>query len=816
MMMLKLSLLSFAALAAARETVFFGVGVCDTNHYEGCQSSAGIAPQVPLEFPLDTTTKNIATWLKAPLVDSSLLVVEGNLTAEPDPFGLTECAQSGHHLHAYTKGDFLYLAYTVENTYWEPCQVLRAPIERGVLFHLELLLAPKHQHIVINGKVVISVLEDFSWPQDAVLTLINATFVQLDISEDETHVFADGLAGTPVPIPSTSTVVIFEDAEVVPGSHEIDWYHSENEALEDREAFTLDFDSSDKEVSAVLASAGIEYEGSTVYLYITELPSTGRLLVDGLDGAQEFKSYAPDTIFTFLPTQNWYGMLPFRYCVSTFPIYHASKCDSIEVIITVSPVNDPPLAIAPERAEFVEGQSLVMRLEGYDVESGIEAVQITKTPSFGFLTLYVGQFRSDGLTHGQAVSNDDVFLSEKDVYVEYHWAENNKFIVPGEGLEDKLSFRFKDAGGLWSSEKDATILVKPSIVLNEDNSTLVVAEDTTGNVCIFGTDSLQREIGVFVENPPSVGSLRDHDDELNAGTMVSATLLYPFDQGICFTYAPPHDYCNASQSLDFRLVAMSPVDHSIQSISQIHTKEIMIECTDDELAIVLTATAIETHQLLSHELAVGTCHGFRHNSTEWALNKCNASGSLPHLLVHGKDLESNHRRVRVKVSTDHGFITFGESAWDSVLPIKGRRRIQSKEVIYEAFPEDLSELFRNWYYQSLIAAPDRVHVTLEYGEGCGDIEVHCQVLHEFIDVTVHPQSDTQNELVQDVFPWPILFCLILFPTVYFVFALTIFWLDEAKMPTQHATSAASVTSPTHGENYIDPNADDESIIETTS
>ncbi|MBK8039286.1 MAG: tandem-95 repeat protein [Verrucomicrobiaceae bacterium] len=123
-----------------------------------------------------------------------------------------------------------------------------------------------------------------------------------------------------------------------------------------------------EDTAVVVSLVGTDVEGDTLTYQITQLPQNGVL-----------SGNAPD--LTFTPAANFHGADLIRFRVSDGQAQSAE----VEIPITISPVNDAPLAIAGA-ASTPEDTAVPVLLIGTDVDGDTLSYQIVTPPAHGVLS----------------------------------------------------------------------------------------------------------------------------------------------------------------------------------------------------------------------------------------------------------------------------------------------------------------------------------------------------------------------------------------------------------------------------------------------
>lgn len=233
-------------------------------------------------------------------------------------------------------------------------------------------------------------------------------------------------------------------------------------------------------------------------LYASDVDSTNfgyQILSQPANGT----AWMDGSTLVFVPNANWYGTTSLTYRAYDDGGAYSNVAT---VTITVTPVNDPPVAL-PLSLTIDEDTPGSVTLQATDVDSPVPTVfQIVTAPN---------------AAHGSASISGNVltFNPARD------WNGTTT-----------LTYRAQDTAGAWSAPATITVVVRP---VNDPpivaNRTLVLDEDTVGNLTLTATDVDSTVFTYEVVSQPSVGTVK----------ITGSTL----------SFTPPADW-NGATSLTYR------------------------------------------------------------------------------------------------------------------------------------------------------------------------------------------------------------------------------------------------------------------------
>jgi Bacterial Ig domain len=213
-------------------------------------------------------------------------------------------------------------------------------------------------------------------------------------------------------------------------------------------------------------------------------------------------AYISGTTLVFTPSPNWYGTTSLTYNATDS---QGAVSNVATVTITVTPVNDPPVA-APNSLATYEDTAGAVTLSAADIDSPPPTVfQIVSAPNAAYGTAWIS---GSTLTFSPAAN----------------WSGTTS-----------LTFIAQDSAGAWSAPATVTITVYP---VNDapvaQPTALIVNEDTSGAVTLSATD--------IDSPPPGVFQIVTAPNGANGTASISGSTL---------TFTPAPNW-NGSTSLTFR------------------------------------------------------------------------------------------------------------------------------------------------------------------------------------------------------------------------------------------------------------------------
>lgn len=712
---------------------------------------------------------------------------------------ITECDWRGVNLQLLLQNETLELLYRTSDSYFEPCQRTRLTqlsLPAHQLVHLSIVLTDRHQQIFVNGQESVTMNEPFHpsllhWCTSSRVKFFDhldmptwyGRIYQFEIfdkpltKQDILSVMSLGLPPT-IPVAHSTTLTINEDAEIVAGSHPVSWYEyptifSETTSSEfpvmDLSISFLAF-----EVEELLDSLGLNHtKPHNIYTYINKPPDGGDLFLS--DGTS-VTMVAPQDLITlhqtqivFIPKHNAHSTFPsstyttFEFCVSLYQIFSPTQCQSTaKVNIIVESVNDPPIALVASPQPYIvyegTGEAEVpLQLTGADVDQvdKITAVEIVSLPKLGYLFLSVPVRRADGLFHGTLLSDMNYFIEGQEALVEYKYSAADH-IVRGSSATDSFEFRVRDSNGVWSNPTEARIQIMSRVENVVSSLPVIVREGDKVIAPLQGIDrsGLNRTLGYFLETTPDddIGHLISQGGEsLTSDTMLSVRLEAPYEQFTGLEFIPSSSVCDGVKSVEasfsYRSVAYSDEEY-VSSVSQVTQQDVTIECKVDPIVLSVPQNTIQVDAF--DRIMSDPCSGYMFDPSTINMTECPVAIVLGDVRV--VTTSAHTEKAHVTLKTENGKLTvaprFRNSIhWEIDIPVM-RSSIQ-----FLASPGNLSQILSNLHFQSAMAGPDQVNITIDYGQCEETNEFGCFVVEASVNIEVLPATPVEPELLFANFPW---------------------------------------------------------------
>lgn len=689
--------------------------------------------------------------------------------------------------------------------FFDPCRTVTfGPIVWSRMAHVVVSLVNRQQIVYLNGQVASTTsysyslaewsiqenglhllgyrqramidMDQFSTPLSMSL-VASTTIYQLGIStsavtlEEAQYRLDSGLPST-LPFAYDQRLIVNEDAERVPGSHDLLWYRTGvSGPIAVAEAARLVgplVGSIDRDVQEIITASRKERKTKTfgpllalhaAHVYVTSLPSIGNLyLVNGNASIQLSAGTSsgesailipvgvePVKDLVYIPPHNVDSendeddsfLSTFQFCIAEKVIFEVGLCASSGMIhIHVAAVNDPPVAHSVLQTVVREGLSHIheasskipLLASDVDAHDAVQQVEITQPPAFGDLFLAVSSFRQDLLPHFTPMSDLNFSISGSDpVYVKYVWnpKAHGSRILQGTTVKDSFVFRVKDKHGQWSIEEPIEVVVI-SAVRGSTDTMVTVEEDSVGELKWTGNDTsgFNRQLRFYLEHIPlpDVGTLVDPETNhvVKAGTIIQSIVSFPYDMSPLVQFHPTSNFCHNKTSplkydteVRFRVVALD--GDAVVSASDPVTQLITVACELDVISMKVPSERIWVVESKLDRETYDSCRGafaYLVPSNE-SLPLCNSSAIINGIEATSVDLQSNV--VLVSVWTTMGFLSFNLYHWNLTEPVKGRPTMAYGRISFYAYPDDLSRIFSGLLYQSYFAGTDRVEVELLYG-----------------------------------------------------------------------------------------------------
>ncbi|HCE7248415.1 TPA: tandem-95 repeat protein [Pseudomonas aeruginosa] len=285
---------------------------------------------------------------------------------------------------------------------------------------------------------------------------------------------------------------------------------------------------------------------STVFTYeVVGQPANGSATISG-------------STLTFTPAKDWNGTTSLTYRVRDDAGAYSNVAT---VTITVTAVNDPPVAIA-KSLTIDEDTPGSVTLQATDVDSPVPTVfQVVTAPNAA---------QGSASISGSTLT----FTPAKD------WNGSTS-----------LTYRAQDTAGAWSAPATVTIVVRPvndpPVVIDR---TLILDEDTVGNLTLTAADVDSTVFTFEVVSGPSVGTVKL--------------------TGAALSFTPPADW-NGSTTLTYRVKDdagawsnVATVRITVNAVNDIPVVQPVNLATDEDtqVSVTLAATDIDSAPSFVFEL----------------------------------------------------------------------------------------------------------------------------------------------------------------------------------------------------------------------
>jgi hypothetical protein len=739
-----------------------------------------------------------------------------------DAMDSTDCGTNRLVFQLAQRGDKLEVMFRSSDDVFEACQrsSQAVRIKPGQLAHVVVSMRENQQNVYVNNRLETTLqqrlqfrdwmgqdethLSLFSYPMKEAAVLWQGTIHKVAMypkflaAPDVASMLKTGLPSTS-PVPINATLVINEDAEIVPNSHPPGWYLKQA-PLADAERIVLrygwvDYDLHTLQTSA-LGSAPIDLR--PIYTYVTKPPATGCLYqVDGAligcgNNATNHSVLLPvvgepmGSQIVYLPPFNQHSatensntsslgvFATIEYCVSDKVLISVTQCKwrgSLAVI--VSPVNDPPVTYESKTYHVMESSDAAaspkMHLSGYevDIDDSIQNVQVTKLPSKGSLLLSVTTFRKDRLRHGtpfEGIRNILETSSSDPVYALYLWnaslsLNHGGLPVQGTSVTDSFKYRVADTSGAWSNEQTVHIKIvsaiacqpPPVVSMDEDSH-----DESTLEWFANDTSDYKRDLQFFVESVPApeLGTLIYSGRPILSGQTMNFTLPYPYKASVSSAFHPASNYCTGLErgrdvAIRFHVVALEHRSRRIVSVSDAQIQRIEVLCFRDELKLTVPPGPFSLSGLTLRSAAEASRRAKAAGSASTSGRVDDYQVAMTGIKV--QTVDSPLDVVNVTVSTESGYLSFNRKDWQqAAVHSQGRGRFSSGSITFLASPVDLNRIFHNLTYQTFTPGNDSLAIRLEYGN-CAwlnrTVEFpsvpasnSCQILSCTIPVVAEPDS----------------------------------------------------------------------------
>ena len=714
-----------------------------------------------------------------------------------------ECDRYHFDFQLLQKGASFQIDFRTQANLFDSCHTFQTDdfrIYSGSLLHVVITLEDKHQQIFVNGRIIQTMTVPFSnrldqWTNAYIMSFFapagqgqgispwNGRIHQFSIYDftlsptDIKAVLAAGLPpGRRYAIPYQ--VVVNEDAEADPNSHDSNWYlhppplaTTENSSsIDGLQRVPLRTGSINDEVNEILSALNLPLvndqsntAGTQPLFFITSFPSKGRLfelkdnraveLHSPPNGSNE-DSFAVHveypTGLIFLPPFNVHsqkeGQLytKLSYCVSDRIIFDSSQCKSSVITIVVKAVNDPPQAttdlVLYDTTEWLEhDEAPSIKLSGHDVDEGdsITAIQILEPPKWGKLILRVTSFRRDDIMHGSVLSdpNSTISTDEKDyIYAKYIFkgelGDKQLQLIPGNDAFDRFRFRVSDRAGAWSLGETVQIHISSAMEARAPLPIILQSEGEENKaIAMFGADKSRynRPVAFFVQSVPSEKdgvTLFDNraGQKVRPGSLVSAyegmanlsIRSLPFSCNCAEVNAPPLTF-------QYRVVAVE--NGTVRSTSPSVMQSFLRKCN---LATkirfiapvkVFSAQSFNLGSIVGRDECQRTSYGGQNMAASFSIKSCSTVAAIDGIKIASLDSCSNDLDSQgiMSVLPGKGYVSFNEQHWAKASLIRGRQFMASDNVTISATLSDLNDILDGLIYRSKTPGPDRIKILLQYG-----------------------------------------------------------------------------------------------------
>jgi len=765
-------------------------------------------------------------------------------------FSFTECDDHQIDLQLQLFNRSLIMVFRTSDTVFEPCQQLKAKnteIIPGAITHVAMVLKNRYQQVFVNGKPERSMEEPFNsnlaqWNRDGMLELFShhdqphwkGRIYRLEVVEgvwdQEDVLIAMGRGVSPaIPLIQNLTYRIFEDAELIAGSHNAEWYRHPNTLPDhplDHTTTVLSLNLSvsflDEDVDNFLELLGIDHASPPkVRFFLLGRHTKGDLYYIDSTKILPAKTMTPllSSQLVFIPEHNAHShpsgtvFTTLQYCVALREILLPSQClVKAFVNVIVDAVNDPPIAFVSEEGPYMahEGtleELMPLRLQGRDVDPAdrVTVIEIVSTPRMGYLYLSVPIRRADSLSHGTLLSDLQHAVPGSEAFVEYRFTGD--VMIRDYLVTDSFDFRVRDSHGSWSIPTRVKILVQSRLQQLVPSTPDRAQEDVFSTIALRGKDNsgLSRSIGFFVDYLPEPedalvynlgGSLLQGGDTFSEPQGETEVLLLVGGR-----------LCDGrhvgNTSLGFRVAAFGSGDH-ISSVSDITERMVMVDCRVRPLALVVPQDFLKVKA--SNDLWNDTCGGYMYNRTNsWHRETCESAVLVDHIRVLSDGTHSE--RALVTVSSQHGLLTLNPEHRHTLRTLEDQPVMRSS-IKFMALPGQAGAILSGLHFQSRKVGLDEIHISVEYGS-CTDRNDTCVRVSQSIPVRVLPATRVTPDHLFDSFPWIQLhFTLTLLLLVKFKGKLRVLWAmyqqkkqndkDDCNIHATGETAGSSATDTTTG------------------
>ena len=750
---------------------------------------------------------------------------------------------------------YFQITFRSSESFFHPCfsfPVFEFPAEKNKLVHIVIALKDGHQQVFFNSKPELAASEPFSndlrhWGDRSTMhffTHLGSTtaelwkdsFYQFSVYDQvlsqvqvERSMQRGITGGRPYSLPYQ--VIVNEDAEEIPRSHDPEWYirppvvaSQTRGRVKELQRLPVRIKTVEEEIHDLLVFAKLDQTASQVttqaplphYVYITSLPVKGRLyqvigpfFVELQYSTKPSNKDAPAAILLedpssliYLPPFNDHSLIPgakfteISYCVTSHIIFDSAQCESEVITILVEAVNDPPIATTvPDTLTTWEGTdwesfpSLELTGTDVDTEDAIMYVQITEPPRWGSLLLRVTEFRDDGLYHGSVITEEKKSNSLKtingSIFVKYVFGPSDASIpeqpIPGNDATDHFQFRVVDKKGVWSLSKSVRVDIASALEATSEIFDQSKSQNLISTSILQGEDTstFGRPLSFFLETvpKPEKGWLSHFATmkQLLAGSTIPAD--HDNEGHVAISFVPNSNYCNATKptstgNFSYRAVALDGA--FVVSASPVVAETLEALCYNIpplEISISSEPLALDAFSLTSlRQVSCGTSlYNFPKRSQE-----CSTTVGFQGINVAASEYQIDP--ALVTILPGNGFLSFADGFWNHTKPIFGRQSMSSEKVVFEAQPSDLEEILKGLVYQTQSIGEDVISISIQHGN-CGGLSIDdtisvspCQRL--LFTIPVHA-SEGEQDAIYDTnttsIPFQVWISWIFYPIFYYFY-----------------------------------------------
>lgn len=763
----------------------------------------------------------VSLWVKPNITDSFPRPIIRIGKSTPNLGHIEDCEIDGVDFMLTQQGpDLVVTIFSLEEgngPFDWPCEkfLLKGVAPPNELSHIFVSISESSQAIYINGRSIFqynaSTPDSFSYSfRDKAVQLFNhgqdrgpfygsykswqGTMFQMSIlpalqAEDELiSILSKGLPPTP-PIPSTTQVVLLEDAEIEAESHPAEWYQNHPTVTESSRVILWAEYLQDDLMELLLGlNLTLAHPPTPVYFFIVSIPSGGQLfsaeggILEENSKLSTFSSSGPSEIVYIPPLNKHSGtsvgsFTNFTYCVSSVPFFSPDQCLESNVGVHIIPVNDPPIPIPiPEVTvrESVVLTSSALHLTGEDVDEGdtIKRVRISQSPKYGTLLMSVTQYREDEIVDATTLESLNNTVDSRDpVYVKYSWNPHSfENVVTDEGVVDNFEFQVQDNNGAWSKAENVQIRIVPAVTLLQ-NETYVCNQEIEHScelsLIVDDSSSLQRDVGVMIDSLPAAntGTLKHvHSGDSLLPTTKTNTVSFPYSEPLVISFMPNATLCDGKRdyqtSFAVRVFANDNLG-KLTSLSQPYSRRVHVRCPERSVSL----------KQASRELDVIATNLLDNQDIPCAGSPFNFSADCQKLVYLGDfaalDKVAEDTLLRVNITVGRGFLSFSRNSWDYIQPYLGRLELAGKHVSFSTTRKLLTHVLSAISYQVFREGNDYVQVQVSREVCHSEATCEMETLDFNISASSVPETGTATAKNMNEFPWHVLACAFGYPLIYY-------------------------------------------------